>query len=198
MSEAYTYGGDGIKERIEYNRLSEQDLQEYIDMASQDIESIFSYALPSDRVTLSYFTENNISTRYLGFAYATASIIDEPTLLFDIENVTVKEFQPPVIPVVNAVTVEHEVHPYGILNEEYKIAIKRWVNGTNGMFVSSYLIRRYSGNHWQTWVEYNDLGLEPEEQDSKNYTRPMTEYDFNEFFKDTAEIKGQLLSVLVQ
>ena len=203
MSETYTYGEVGKKgsrERIEYNALSEPDFHEYIEMVSDILESFFARAQPSEHVFTEYFKEGNITTHNLGFLYYSRNNEGdtETTLLYDTQHDTIAEYTPPVIPVINSIVIKHEAHSKGNLKEEYSFKFDQTLYETKGAFSNRYYFKRYVGSHWQAWVEHNNIDPEPQSDGSEYYTRPMTEYDFIDFFKDTTEINAHLQALLVQ
>jgi len=197
MSEAYTYGGNGSKERIEYNELSEKALAILADKVSVEMESIFANA-PSSRGVANRFSQDkegmyrNLTSMYTH---------ENSTLLFDAESGSILNILD--APSVYDVKIEHALYTEGVLREEYIIKLVQADPGTNGAFSTRYLLSHFTGNVWQATVEHidvehDDYDEERTQNNSKYYSRNMTSYDFGEFFKDTAQIKDQLGIVLVQ
>lgn len=203
MSEAYTYGGDGSLARIEYNELNERDLGMYIEMVNDKLESFFLCAYPSREVDSTFHQTDDTMSRSINFQYCTTESDPETTLLLDTASGVLAEYVPPVVPIKNNVKIAYNQYKKGILQEEYIVAIDRNDAGTKGNFSNQYYFSRHAGNHWQARVSHNDIEGDtfydtPSEGKSKYYSREMTPYDFDEFFKDTAEINTQLRLRLVQ
>jgi len=203
MSETYTYGGSQRVERLEYRRLNEQDLGMYMDMVNDELESLFLKAHPSPEVDVVFHKENGKLSRSIDFSYLTTDSEPETTLLFDIESGDVCEYEPPIVPIVNKVHIAYNQFEAGSVLEDYIVDIKRSDAGVQGDFLSRYHFNRYTGNHWRASVKHNDIEHDDYnmirlENNSKYYSREMTPYDFDEFFKDTAEINTQLRMRLVQ
>jgi len=198
MSEAYTYGGNGSLERIEYNALNERELIVCIERVNEEIEFIFEKAHPSPGI-VNYFSQDEEGMyRHLE---STSTPASDSYLLFDTEGTTLVKVQP--VFAVNSVKLEYGLHLNDILREEYVLKVEQNEPGTKGSFSTRYHFRHYATGHWQASVEHVDIENDDYHEDrpqnnSKYYSRDMTSYDFNEFFKDTAQIKDQLGIVLVQ
>lgn len=203
MNEAYTYGGNGSLERIEYNKLNQRDLSMYIEMVNDELESFFLCAQPSSEVDSTFDLTNEKMSRNIDFQYLTTDSDPETTYVFDLNSGVVSEYEPPIVPIRNSVKIAYNQYKKGILREEYTVSINRIDAGTKGSFVSEYHFTRHVADHWQANVTHNDIAeaefsIVPEENKSKYYSRDMTPYDFDEFFEDTTEINTQLRMRLVQ
>ena len=85
MSEAYTYGGNGSLERIEYNALNERELIVCIERVNEEIEFIFEKAHPSPGI-VNYFSQDEEGMyRHLE---STSTPASDAYLLFDTEGTT--------------------------------------------------------------------------------------------------------------
>lgn len=198
MSEAYSYGGNGSLERLEYNKLNEQDLGMYLEMVGDELESFFLSAQPSPEIDYIFHQTDEKICRNIDFSYITTHSEPETTLLFDTDNGYLLEYEPPIVPVGNNVRISYNQYETGSLREEYIVNIDRNDAGTKGYFSNRYHFGRYVGNNWQATVNHTDIDAVPLEDNGKYYSRDMTPYDFDEFFKDTAEINTQLRMRLVQ
>jgi hypothetical protein len=203
MSESYTYGGNGSLERVEYNKLNERDLSMYIEMVSDELESFFLCAQPSPEVDNTFEKTEEKLSRSIDFSYLTTASDPETTYVFDLTSGVLAEYNPPITPIKNSVEIVYSQYAKGLICEEYIVNIDRTDAGTKGSFLSRYHFNRYPGNHWQASVKHNDIkhdnfNLLRRENNGKYYSREMTPYDFDEFFKDTAEINTQLRMRLVQ
>ncbi|MDB5163174.1 MAG: hypothetical protein JWN28_782 [Candidatus Saccharibacteria bacterium] len=197
MSEAYIYGGNGSKERIEYNELNEHDLAKRVEKVSTAMELIFTKA-PSSLGMVSHFSQDKDGM----YRKVTSTYMHEDsTLLFDIDSGSILKVLG--APSINDVKIEHALYTEGVLNEEYIMKLIQNDPSTIGAFSTRYHISNYAGGFWQATVEHidienDDYNMIRQQNNSKYYTRKMTPYDFEEFLKVSDEIKAQLGIVLVQ
>ena len=198
MNEAYTYGGNGSIERIEYNKLNDQDLNMYIEMVTDELESFFLCARPSLEIDYTFHQTEEMLYRNIDFLYITTDSNPETTFVFNTDNGNLSEYEPPIVPINSNIRIAYNKYATGKLREEYIVNIDRNDAGTKGDFSNRYHFSRYVGNNWQAIVDHTDIDDVPLGDDGKYYSRDMTPYDFDEFFKDTAEINTQLRMRLVQ
>jgi len=151
-------------------------------------------AHPSPEVDYTFHQDEEMLYRSIDFLYLTTDSEPETTLLLTEDGY----YEPPIIPIVNKVHLAYVQHNEGTLQEEYSIYIDRNDAGTKGDFVSRYHFCHFVGDNWQATVQHTDIDAVPQEDYGKYYTREMTPYDFDEFFKDSAEINTQLRMRLVQ
>jgi hypothetical protein len=197
MSETYTYGYNRKVERLEYRILNEQDLGMYMAMVDDEIESFFMRAHPSPEVDNTFHKDDDMLYRSIDFLYLTTDSEPETTWLMTNDG-ELAEYEPPIVPIINKVHVSYIQYMKGPLQEEYIVNIDRNDAGTKGDFVSRYRFCRYVGDNLQATVQHTDIDAVPQEDHGKYYTRDMTPYDFDEFFKDSAQINTQLRMRLVQ
>jgi len=197
MSETYTYGKNQRQERLEYRQLNPQDLGMYMNMVDDEIESFFMRAHPSPEVDYSFIQDEEKLYRSIDFLYLTTDSEPDTTWLIT-DTCELAEYEPPIVPIINKVHVSYIQYTQGTLQEEYSVYIDRNDAGTKGDFVSRYHFCRFAGDNWQATVQHTDIDAVPNEDYGKYYTREMTPYDFDEFFKDSAQINTQLRMRLVQ
>ena len=178
MSEAYPYGEGLKRQRLEYQIPSEVDREQYMGLVSDELEALFMSAPSSNDVHSSFYTDENELHRSVRFVYN--SVGDE-----------VK------------VVIENHQYADEILREHYTVRILRSEAGVKGDFMNEYQFSCYVGDHWQAHVQHLDVendnwNVLRKQNNSKYYSREMTPYDFDEFFKDTAQINTQLRMRLVQ
>jgi len=194
--ETYPYGQNQRLERLEYRSLNEIDRNVYMGMVSDEFELIFRSVRPSEGdIRVSEENEEGVYRRISPVYTST------PVWFFNTEEKTVEEFEPTVKR--TALKIEYAQYTQGVLREEYVMKIEQNDRATNGTFSTRYHFMQYAPGVWQADVEHLDIinddwnMLRPQNL-SKFYRRDMTPYDFDEFFKDTTEIKSQLGINLVQ
>ena len=197
MSEAYTYGGNGSIERVEYNELNEYDLGVRIEKASEALESIFMHTA-SPGIVNEFSQDKEGMYRKVSSAYFLES---DSAFFFNSDTGSIKKVLD--VPVMKDIKIEHALYTHGVLREEYILKIIHNDPGTNGAFSTRYHLSNFTGGYWQATVEHidienDDYNILRLQNNSKYYTRDMTSYDFDEMKKDSTEIKDQLGIVLVQ
>jgi hypothetical protein len=172
MSEMYTYGGNGSEVREEYNALGELDMRMYMEMVSAELESCFASTQQTHRLHCGFVYNENVLRRTIRFQYDN---FEEQTLV-EVSHVTLNS-QP--------------------LQERYEVRIELFEGEDSVSVVDHYDFSLYQGHHWQAELmhSYDDEVLE---EDDSEFSRTMTAYDFDEFFKHTAKIQTQIKLLLVQ
>jgi len=198
MSEAYTYGGNGSVERVEYNELNEYELGVSIERVSETLEAIFVHTPSSPGIVNEFSQDKEGMYRKVSSTYF---LEGESTFLFNSDDGSIMKILD--APVVKDINIEYAFYTEGVLREEYIMKIVENDPGTNGAFSTRYHLSNFKGGLWQATVEHIDVendnfNMLRTQNNSKFYRRTMTSYDFDELLKDSAEIKDQLGIVLVQ
>jgi len=191
MNEAYTYGGNGSLERTEYNKPTGESFRQYIEMVNVELEAYLNLEKTPPGVKDTTWHDVDMSNRTFTFSY----VADNAKIFYDTKEGTIL-LEGNLNPDFTVVSIEHRLYSKSVLQEEYIVKIDRNQPGTTGDFSNHYSFSRFAGGAWVAEVEHNDVN--PDAQQGKFYSRPMTPYDFDEFFKDTAQMSIQLKSLLVQ
>jgi len=198
MSETYDFGPSQKAERLEYRTLSEQDLGMYIAMASERLESFLLQVRPSHDIGIAFHKDEEKFYKSFDMQYLTTASDPEITFVYDEDNGDLAQYEPPIVPIINTLHVSHTRYVHSALSEEYIVNIDRNDAGTKRAFASRYHFIRGMSDNWLATVQHTDIDAVSEDDYGKYYTRDMTPYDFDEFFKDANEIHDQLRLRLVQ
>jgi hypothetical protein len=197
MSEVPDFAKRSANERIEYIPPNASDLQMYIDIISDEVESFFSIAHSNYDITSTFAHGDNELLRSVKMSYDKTEYDEQPTLVFDADQQGVREVAFDRSTHTEA-EIEYSQYSEGHIAEQYRIKVNRYDEGVTGAFFDRYYFTRYKGNVWQAYVEHINVDVGDHEDAGNYYSREMTPYDFKELFKDTFEINRQLRLLLVQ
>jgi hypothetical protein len=197
MSEVPDFAKHNLIERIEYVPPNASDLQMYIDIISEEVESFFSIAHSNYDVTATFTHNDQEMLRSIDLAYDSTNYDEQTTLVFDVDNTSVREVEFERSTHTET-QIEYSQYSEGMIAEQYRIKVNRYDEGVTGAFFNRYYLTRYKGNVWQAYVEHMNVDVGDSNETGNYYSREMTPYDFKELFKDTIEINRQLRLLLVQ
>jgi len=184
-------------ERIEYIPPNARDLEMYIDIISEEVESFFSIAHSNYDITSTFTHDDHEMLRSVELSYDSINYDEQATLVFDTDESRVREVEFERSTHTET-QIEYSQYAEGLIAEQYRIKVNRYDEGVSGAFFNRYYITRYKGNVWQAYVEHMNIDTGDNVDAGNYYSREMTPYDFEELFKDTIEINRQLRLLLVQ
>ena len=184
-------------ERIEYIPPNARDLEMYIDIISEEVESFFSIAHSNYDITSTFTHNDHEMLRSVELSYDSINYDEQATLVFDTDESRVREVEFERSTHTET-QIEYSQYVEGLIAEQYRIKVNRYDEGVSGAFFNRYYITRYKGNVWQAYVEHMNIDTGDNVDAGNYYSREMTPYDFEELFKDTIEINRQLRLLLVQ
>jgi hypothetical protein len=197
MSEVPDFSKHTSIERIEYVPPNASDLEMYIDIISEEVESFFFIAHSNTDVTSTFTHNDHEMLRSVELSYDSMNYDEQATLVFDTDKSGVREIRFERSTHTET-QIEYSQYSEGLIAEQYRIKVNRYDEGVSGAFFNRYYITRYKGSVWQAYVEHMNIDASDNEDVGNYYSREMTPYDFQELFKDTTEINQQLKLLLVQ
>lgn len=190
MSEIF-YGGDGVKQRVEYQPLRGQELYERSLQATALFDEIFEsgYALQSTTTTAT--VDGDGLERELSLSYLVFDKEADDFLSYDLQQQGIVEFEAKSTSYEKDVAIRHTQYRSGPRVEEYFVSFERRLPYIYGTFFHTFLFEFFEGGTVSVSVQSNNIDVD-DGVEGIVFERHMSAYDEHELKKEIAEVMAHL------